>query len=90
MFCSELPKCWFRWIPWAEYWYNTTSHISINATAFQVLYGSRRPPPAIVSYDDKKKNDEDTLEQQLIDREHALLALKEHLLQAQEREECDE
>ena len=23
-FCGEKPKEWVKWVPWAEYWYNTT------------------------------------------------------------------
>ncbi|PNY02508.1 retrotransposon-related protein [Trifolium pratense] len=28
-FASEQPRNWSHWIPWAEYWYNTTYHVSI-------------------------------------------------------------
>lgn len=61
-FCNEQPKQWFKWIPWVEYWYNTTFHISINATPYSVLYG--QPPPPLVSYGDRKTSNH-TLEQQL-------------------------
>lgn len=81
-FCNEQPKQWYSWIPLAEYWYNTTFHILINATPYSVLYG--RPPPPLVSYGDRKTTN-DTLEHPLIDRDKALVALKEHLALAQNR-----
>jgi len=37
-----------KWIPWAQYWYNTTWHSSTNITPSQALYG--RPPPTLLSY----------------------------------------
>ncbi|RVW69833.1 Transposon Ty3-I Gag-Pol polyprotein [Vitis vinifera] len=36
--------------PWAEYWYNTTYHISTGMTPFQALYGWL--PPSIPTYKD--------------------------------------
>lgn len=39
VFCNEQPKQWSHWIPWAEYWYNTTFHGSIKTTPYQALYG---------------------------------------------------
>ncbi|GJT85112.1 putative mitochondrial protein [Tanacetum coccineum] len=43
------PKEWAKWLPWAEYWYNTSFHSGIGRTPFKVLYG--RDPPRLVSYD---------------------------------------
>ncbi|PNX65801.1 Ty3/gypsy retrotransposon protein, partial [Trifolium pratense] len=42
-FASDQPKSWAHWIPWAEYWYNTTYHVSIDKSPFEVVYG-RSPP----------------------------------------------
>lgn len=81
-FCGERPKEWEQWIGWAEHWYNTTYHASINTTPFQIVYG-RKPPPLIL-YGDKKTGC-NTLEQQLLDRDMALLILREQLRLAQER-----
>lgn len=33
------PKDWSKWLPLAEYWYNTTFHSALGTTPFQVLYG---------------------------------------------------
>lgn len=47
-FPSERPKDLARWLPLAEWWYNTTYHSSIQQTPFEAVYG--RLPPLITSY----------------------------------------
>ncbi|CAL2229657.1 unnamed protein product [Prunus armeniaca] len=47
-FVGDRPKDWVHWLPWAEWWYNTTYHSLIKQTPFEALYG--RPPPLITSY----------------------------------------
>ncbi|KAA0038307.1 Retrotransposable element Tf2 protein type 3 [Cucumis melo var. makuwa] len=37
--CNDKPKEWFKWIAWAEYWYNTTFHRALGMTPFQKLVG---------------------------------------------------
>lgn len=76
------PIKWAQWMAWAEFCYNTTYHTSINTTLFHVVYG--RQPPSIISYGDKKTTN-DSVEQQLIERDRQLLRLKEQLRLAQER-----
>ncbi|KAL0534629.1 hypothetical protein IC582_028920 [Cucumis melo] len=41
-FCSEKPKEWVKWLPWTEYWYNTTFQRGLGMSPFQVVYG-RQP-----------------------------------------------
>jgi hypothetical protein len=41
-FVSSCPSKWSKWLPLAEFWYNTTYHSAIKTTPFQALYG--RPP----------------------------------------------
>lgn len=36
---SERPHLWAKWLPLAEYWYNTTFHTSIQLTPFEAVYG---------------------------------------------------
>ncbi|KAK4421836.1 hypothetical protein Salat_2134200 [Sesamum alatum] len=43
-FFSE-PQLWSKFLPLAEFWYNTSHHSAIGMTLFQALYG--RPPPMI-------------------------------------------
>nr|GFA29833.1 reverse transcriptase [Tanacetum cinerariifolium] len=44
----EQPKQWMKWLPLAEWWYNTNHHSSIDTTPFEVVYG--KPPPVHVPY----------------------------------------
>lgn len=44
-FALGQPNTWSNWISWAEFWYNTTYHVSICKTPFEVVYG--RQPPSI-------------------------------------------
>nr|GEV43713.1 reverse transcriptase domain-containing protein [Tanacetum cinerariifolium] len=79
-FSSSKPKQWVKWLPWAEYWYNTSFHSSIGMTPFKVLYG--RGPPTIMGYD---KGGATTFEvdQYLLERDEVLDELKLHLRRAQ-------
>ena len=46
--CSETPKEWSRWLPMAEWWYNTTFHSAIHSTPYEAVYG--QPPPLHLPY----------------------------------------
>lgn len=81
-FCHEQPNKWSQWMPWVEFWYNTTYHTSVNTTPFNVVYG--RQPSPVISYRDNKTTN-DSMEQQLIERDKQLLRRKENLRLAQER-----
>lgn len=81
-FCSESPRTWVKWVPWAEYWYNTTFHGSLGVTPFQAVYG--RTPPPLLSFE-ASRTVNDTLDQQLSERDQALDVLKENLTRAQGR-----
>lgn len=35
----SCPKQWIKWLPLAEFWYNTTYHSALGHTPFEVLYG---------------------------------------------------
>jgi hypothetical protein len=48
-FTSDRPRQWLRWLPWAEYIYNTAYQSSLHATLFRVVYD--RDPPSIRSYE---------------------------------------
>lgn len=39
----QRPNQWHKWLPMAEWWYNTNHHSSINMTPYFALYG-RHPP----------------------------------------------
>jgi len=46
---GDRPRQWLRWLPWAEYIYNTAFQTSLCDTPFRVVYG--RDPPTIRSYE---------------------------------------
>jgi hypothetical protein len=48
-FTSDRPRQWLRWLPWAEYIYNTAYQSSLHATPLRVVYS--RDPPSIRSYE---------------------------------------
>jgi hypothetical protein len=48
-FTGDRPRQWIRWLPWAEYIYNTAYQSSLRDTPFRVVYG--RDPPSICSYE---------------------------------------
>jgi hypothetical protein len=81
-FVHSCPRSWLKWIPLAEYWYNTSHHSSLGRTPFEVLYGrlprhfgitdaAATPVPDVAS----------TLDQ----RNTMLAAVRQHLLRAQQR-----
>jgi hypothetical protein len=69
------------WFSWAEYCYNTSFHIALRATPFEVVYG--RPPPPILPYTvgSAKTEAADTL---LRSRDEMLAEVRQRLLQAQQ------
>ena len=40
---EERPKNWSKWVPLAEWWYNTSFHSSIQTTPYQVVYEQLAP-----------------------------------------------
>jgi hypothetical protein len=46
---GDRPHQWLRWLPWAEYIYNTAFHTALKETPFKLVYG--RDPPSMCSYD---------------------------------------
>lgn len=81
-FASTRPKQWVRWLPWSEYWYNTSFHTSTQTTPFKAVYG--RDPPPLVRYE-KGDTSNAAVDQQLQDRDAALEELKLQLQRAQQR-----
>lgn len=48
VFVHHKPSLWHRFLPWAEYHYNTSFHSGAGLTPYQVIYG--KPPPSVLSY----------------------------------------
>ena len=45
---GDRPRSCLKWLPWAEYCFNTSYQSSLKATPFQVVYG--REPPTLLAY----------------------------------------
>ncbi|CAL0299520.1 unnamed protein product [Lupinus luteus] len=80
--CSDAPQHWLRWLPLAEWWYNTTFHTSINSTPYEIVYG--QPPPAYLPYLPGESKIE-LVDRSLSKRDAMLKLLKFHLRRAQQR-----
>ena len=75
-FVHQWPRKWHSFLSWAEFWYNTTFHVSIGMTPFQALY--RRPPPAVPMYQLGFSSVHE-VDQALHSRDELLLQLKKNL-----------
>ena len=79
-FAGRRPTSWMQWLPWAEYWYNTSYHSATKTTPFKAVYG--RDPPALLRYGDTPSAN-GMVEELLKDRDGLLMELKENLEIAQ-------
>jgi hypothetical protein len=77
---SDRPRSWLRWLPWAEYCYNTSFQTTLKATPFQVVYG-HAPPPLLPFSEGTTKVA--AVDKQMRDRDVFLAEVKDQLLQAQ-------
>ena len=48
-FTGDRPRQWLRWLPWAEFIYNSAYQTSLRDTPFRIVYG--QDPPTICSYE---------------------------------------
>ena len=46
---GDRPRQWLRWLPWAEYIYNTAFQTALKNTPFRIVYG--HDPSSIRSYE---------------------------------------
>lgn len=81
-FVADKPSSWSSLLHWAEWWYNTTQHSTINMTPFQALYGSA--PPSVARYL-PGSTAVHTVNLALRSRDHLLQSLKDHMTLAQNR-----
>ncbi|KAJ4780790.1 polyprotein [Rhynchospora pubera] len=75
-------KQWAKWIPLAEYWYNTNFHSSLSITPFKALYGYDPPSLPLGS---APKCTVEAVNVVLRDRQQILTDLRSQLVKAQER-----
>jgi Chromo (CHRromatin Organisation MOdifier) domain len=78
----DEPKRWTKWLPLAQWWYNSNFHRSIQTTYFQALYGF--PPPQL-SLGHPPRSNIEAVDSFLRDRHRIITQLKENLVHAKNR-----
>ncbi|GJS18672.1 retrotransposable element Tf2 [Tanacetum coccineum] len=79
---GEPPKDWVKWVPLAEYWYNTNYHSVLDTTPYEVVYG--QTPPMHIPYV-AKDSPVEAVDRTLQAREQVVQLLKFNLKKAQDR-----
>jgi hypothetical protein len=74
---QDNPKQWRRWLPLAEFWYNSTFHTTLGCSPFKALYGHDPDLGALPAVDQSSP-----VAGILTDRAHQIETLKTHLLSA--------
>ena len=82
-YAGERPRHWLRFLPWAEWAYNTAHHSATGFTPFEAVYG--RPPPTLTTYLPARRTERTEVDELLMDRDEHLRRLRTHLVQAQNR-----
>lgn len=77
---GDYPKQWVKWLPLAEFWYNTTYHSAIGMTPFEAVYGVA--PPVHMPYLAGDSSN-DLVDRLCSSRETVIHLLKDNLLKAQ-------
>ncbi|WVZ00696.1 hypothetical protein V8G54_026765 [Vigna mungo] len=78
----QKPSLWFKYLPWAEYHYNTSWHFGSGVTPFEVVYG--KSPSSLPSYIEGTSSNAGC-DVVLSSREEILSLLRRNLLKAQSR-----
>ncbi|CAM8880125.1 unnamed protein product [Rhodiola kirilowii] len=80
--CSDAPHTWSKWLPLAEWWYNTAFHTASKCTPYEIVYC--QPPPIHLPYLPGESSCA-VIDRSLQKREEVISMLKFHLLRAQHR-----
>ena len=80
-FAHHKPKSWSCFLPWAEYWYNTSFHTAAQTAPFCIVYG--HDPPTLLSYE-AGSSVFSAVDQQLLERDAILVELRQQLHRAQQ------
>ncbi|CAH9099513.1 unnamed protein product [Cuscuta epithymum] len=79
---GNRPKKWPQWLPWAEFWYNTNYHASLQTSPFKALYG-HEPPTLILG--DATRTAVEEVTKLTAERNEMIKELKQNLAMAQNR-----
>jgi hypothetical protein len=78
---GDRPRQWLKWLPWAEFCYNSSFQASLKTSPFQVVYG--REPPSVHTYMQGEARLLDVASQ-MLERDEFLVEIRERLVQAQQ------
>lgn len=78
----NCPRKWVRWLPHAQYWYNTNLHTSLQRTPCETLFGY---VPGMVDIGSIPSSHVEAVNLLLKERLSALQVIKDHLEKAQAR-----
>jgi hypothetical protein len=81
-FRSEKQEDWMKYLPWAEWCYNTSFHTTMGMTPYEAVYG--KPPPQTLLYKEGTANIL-LVDKQLRERDEILRILKRNIKKAQNR-----
>jgi hypothetical protein len=84
-FAGDQPKKWVEWLPWAEFSYNTSLHLSTKTTPFEAVYGTL--PSTLLTYVPGTSRIQ-AVDESLRDRDAILKELRHNLSLAQNRMKC--
>lgn len=79
---GSIRRQWVRWLPLAEYWYNTNYHSGQKCTPYQALYGLPPPHIGLSSYLHSSNNE---VKEWILQRQEMVHQLKENLKSAQSK-----
>lgn len=80
--CGGNEKDWCKWLPLAEWWYNTHFHTASQLTPYEIMY-NQVPPLHLPYLAGESANVE--VDRSMLRREQMIQVLRGHLLRAQDR-----
>ena len=79
----DSPSKWRRWLPMAEFWYNSTFHSSLQCTPFKALYGKEANLGAMATWAEATPAGDDLAWAEHADAIRAQLARAQHRFKKQ-------
>jgi hypothetical protein len=78
---GDRPRDWLRWLPWAEFCYNSAYQSSLHTSPFQVVYGWESPSVRAYTAGEAHLL---AVQQKMEERDEFLMEIRERLHQAQQ------